>query len=303
MEIGLSQIPRILGLMDRKPNSKTYGCFDRYYWHYKILDFPNIRFQEAVLALAVVYLQDHPVNRYKGSRIFREWVKAGVNFWAKARHKDGSLDESYPFERHFCATAMSCYSVTEALLLLNIQNQWDFTTTGNWLIGLDNIEVGNQMAGAAAALFNIYLITNNEKYRIGYEKKLKTLLAIQGRNGFFPEYGGLDVGYCSITLSFLAALYSKTRDEKIKESANKCLNYIKPFIDDDGYYNPNEMSRKTQFLYPSGLSFFAESILNKIVNGLKKNVILNPSWMDDRYCVPFTVDYLMVGLQNKIAQK
>ena len=37
----LADIPKILTLQDRNPHSPTYGCFDRNYWHYKIIDFPR----------------------------------------------------------------------------------------------------------------------------------------------------------------------------------------------------------------------------------------------------------------------
>ena len=31
------------------PHSPTYGCFDRNYWHYRIIDFPSGMAQEFVL--------------------------------------------------------------------------------------------------------------------------------------------------------------------------------------------------------------------------------------------------------------
>ena len=37
----LKQIPKLLTLLDRNPHSPTYGCFDRNFWHYKIIDFPS----------------------------------------------------------------------------------------------------------------------------------------------------------------------------------------------------------------------------------------------------------------------
>ena len=35
------QVARILTQMDRDPQSPTFGCFDRNYWHYKIRDYPS----------------------------------------------------------------------------------------------------------------------------------------------------------------------------------------------------------------------------------------------------------------------
>lgn len=291
-KIGVSQIPRILSLQDRECESKTYGCFDRYYWHYKILDFPNSRFQEAISALTYVYLYKSPDNIFYESYILKKWIEAGIEFWCRSRHKDGCVDESYPNERHFCATALSCYAITESIILLNIKNKWDFSNTGDWLSINNNRDVSNQMAGSAVALLNIYSLTGNKKYLNSAQNKLDKLISSQAMKGYYPEYGGLDVGYCSITLNYLASYFLKTHNNNIKESALKCIKLLKSLVDNFGWFDSNKMSRKTQYLYPSGFCVFDRSFLEIIENGLRKNVILNPVWMDDRYCVPFTSDYL-----------
>ena len=51
----LAQIPKILTLLDRNIHSPTYGCFDRNFWHYKIIDFPSGMAQEFVLPLTLAY--------------------------------------------------------------------------------------------------------------------------------------------------------------------------------------------------------------------------------------------------------
>ena len=56
----IEQIPRLIGLLNRNPLSVNYGCFDRDYWQYKIVDFPCCRKQEAVLTLALLYTFDNP---------------------------------------------------------------------------------------------------------------------------------------------------------------------------------------------------------------------------------------------------
>ncbi len=49
----LAQIPKILTLQDRNPHSPTYGCFDRTFWQYKVIDFPAGMSQEFVYPLAL----------------------------------------------------------------------------------------------------------------------------------------------------------------------------------------------------------------------------------------------------------
>ena len=84
----LHQIPKILTLQDRNPHSPTYGCFDRAYWHYKIIDFPSGMAQELVWPLALAYALELPDNPFHGRPAVREWVAAGVRFAARSAHPD-----------------------------------------------------------------------------------------------------------------------------------------------------------------------------------------------------------------------
>lgn len=281
--------------MDRDALSSTYGCADRQYWHYKVTDFANARAQEASLVLALAGILQTPGNVFFEAPQFQDWALAAIDFWCRKRHRDGSTDESYPFERHFCSTAFTLYAVTETLLLLKCRLPQGLSVTGDFLCRNDNVDVANQMACAAEALYNLFLLTGKFRYKEGYEDKVSRLLAMQGRTGAFNEYGGFDLGYDTITLSFLAGLFRKTGREDISAAARKACDNMADYIDEDGYFPPEGMSRQTQFLYPFGFSVFAPSILEKISCGLKKGVILNPSWMDDRYCIPFTVNYLLTA--------
>lgn len=60
----LAQISKILTLLDRNPHSPTYGCFDRNFWHYKIIDFPSGMSQEFVLPLALAYSTNISENSF-----------------------------------------------------------------------------------------------------------------------------------------------------------------------------------------------------------------------------------------------
>ena len=60
----LQQTPRILSQIDRDPNSPTYGCCDRNFWHYKIRDFPSAILQQSGYGLALLYQYNFPGNIY-----------------------------------------------------------------------------------------------------------------------------------------------------------------------------------------------------------------------------------------------
>jgi len=118
-EKALSQIPRLLGNMDRNPFSPTYGCFHRDYWLDKTSDFPDAVRQFGVQSLALVYKKDFPNNIYKHKDKVKDWAIAGLDFWAKIQHKDGSFDEFYPYERGWVGpTAFTTFTTIESYILL-----------------------------------------------------------------------------------------------------------------------------------------------------------------------------------------
>ena len=41
----------------------------------------------------------------------------------------------------------------------------------------------------------------------GLNKKLERILQLQSEEGWFPEYGGADIGYLSVSLDMLAEYY------------------------------------------------------------------------------------------------
>ncbi|MDH7499275.1 MAG: hypothetical protein QHH30_02690, partial [candidate division NC10 bacterium] len=118
----LSHLPKILTLLDRNPHSPTYGCFDRNFWHYKIIDFPSGMAQELVWPLALVYETDAPNNPYHRSPALRQWVEAGIGFAAKSAHPDGSCDDYFPYERAAGAAGFSLLACVESYRLLRLHN-------------------------------------------------------------------------------------------------------------------------------------------------------------------------------------
>ena len=126
----LAQIPKILTLMDRNPHSPTYGCFDRNFWHYKIIDFPSGMSQEFVWPLALAYYTDHPANQFFQQRILRDWIEAGIRFAARSAHRDGSCDDYFPFERAGGATAFSLLACIESYELIGLHDNENFFKSG-----------------------------------------------------------------------------------------------------------------------------------------------------------------------------
>src|SRR3954462_7499260 len=66
LHAALSQIPRLLGAIDRNPYRATYGCLDRQFLHYPTGSFPAEVVQRGVLPLALVATTRLPGNRWFG---------------------------------------------------------------------------------------------------------------------------------------------------------------------------------------------------------------------------------------------
>jgi hypothetical protein len=43
------------------------------------------------------------------------------------------------------------------------------------------------------------------------------------------------------------------------------------------------------------LAMFAPELLARLQNGLEQDLVINPQWMDDRYCIALTTDYLVTA--------
>ncbi len=289
----------MLGLIDRETGSPTFGCGDRYYWHYKLIDFPNVRFQEACLPLALLHENRLGDDRYYQNSNIKKWVAGLIDFWFRIQRKNGSFDEAYPHENSFCATSFSAWAVSESMLLMKDICSLKVGKAGDWLLKNQNVKVANQMAAAALALRNIYELTGDSRYAEGADEKIGLLLSSQTSDGFFPEYGGYDIGYLSVTLSLLAQYGRRSKDKRLTDSLRQAANFLESFLDGNGDFDDSRTSRRTKFIYPSGLRILGSKAVPALQTGLERNIVLNPAWMDDRYVIPFVTDYLMTHLEGQ----
>lgn len=294
-------IPRILGFINRNNCSSTYGCSERTYWHYKLKDFTNIRFQEACLLLTLLYKNQFPENILFNKKWTLNLIKAIIDYSLKIQNKDGSFNEVYPYERSFCASSFFTVALTETLLSLSeLKNNKIISClikTGDWLNANQNENVVNQQIAATLALFNISALTDLKEYNVTAKKRYKKIISDFNKKGFFNEYDGLDIGYTSISLGLLKLMIQR---KYIQEE--KCFNSMLETIDkatnESGNFDYKKYSRKTNYLYIYGL-LKNKTLINKITIGVKNNKIPNPLWMDDRYLIPFLTDYLLAYIEVK----
>lgn len=298
LKLALTTVFRALGQCNRAKESTTFGCCDRAYWHYSTNDLPNARSQEIGLLLALAYNIQAKNNPFYGNPAIKEWIRQIWRYWLSIRNSDGSLNEVYPFERSFCATSFTASAFTETVYLMGERAAWEdelrqSRNTFIWLGQNSNPAVGNQMAASLLALYDYTDLTNDHSIKTLATIRNRELLESQLEDGTFQEYGGLDIGYQTITLSTLSRILIRHADAKIKKSCVKGTKVLNGKIAHDGQCDAASNSRNTQFIYPYGLAYLKSPLLGNISRGLERNTILNPLWMDDRYCIALAIDYFM----------
>ncbi len=292
----LNNVPRLLGLLNRNISSANYGCFDREFWHYNTADIPCARKQEAVLTLTLLYLIEQEKNKYYRSSEILGYIIAAMKFWTKIQNKNGSFNEWYPNEHSFVVTSFSAYAVSESLLLLKDEiphNEYQLIVkslrkAGDWLIRRNETRVMNQQTGAAVALLNLYLLTNDSKYLDSSRDKILLLKQRQSKEGWFIEYGGPDIGYLSLAIDYLSKYYLKTGDEEILNIVSRALSFIKHFIQPNLVAGGEYTSRNTEYLIPHGFEILSKTNKDALfaASVVRKKIISTdsfPNILDDRY--------------------
>ena len=277
----MAQIPRLIGSLDRNPFHATYGCFDRQFWHYRTASFPSEMYQEAVLALALVYSHQLPGNRWHREQQIKEWAVAALRFAARSSHADGSCDDYYPYERALGAAVFSLCAAARAYQLLEFDDAeilgW-LRRRARWVA--DHRETGrlaNHHALAALGLARVAEITGEAAYRVAAEERMHLVLSWQSSEGWFEEYGGADPGYQTVTIDAFAKLRRMTADSRLDEPLARAVEFARLFLHPDGSYGGEYGSRGTYHFYPHGFELLAgndaraadlaDSFLDSLPNG------------------------------------
>lgn len=255
-------LPRIILMVDKNPFSETFGCFDREFWHYRTIDFPCGMSQEFGLALAMAYAHPFPNNPYYRNERLREIVIGSIEFAKNWSHSDSSCDDYFPFERALGAHVFSTYAMSESYMVLGLERPdlVEFLRKrGDWLCKHNESgQLANHQALAALALYNVYLLTGDEKFKAKSDEFRDITLSWQNEEGWFQEYEGADPGYHSCSIAFLAKLWQKSHDESIIAPVGRAIEFASYFMHPDGSYAGEYGSRNTYHFYPHGFEVFAD---------------------------------------------
>ena len=293
--IVLHIIPRILTNLDRDPTSPTYGCFDRNYWHYKIQDYSSGLLQQSMLTLALVYSNYFSGNIYYKKDEIREFAIAGIEYCIGIQHNDGSFDEYWAGEHSIPSTAFTLYAICETSDILGYTTEGVKHCIDKSVHFLENnVERGalNQEMVSIAAIRCAAAILKDDRITDLATSRFAQFIEKQTNEGWFPEYGGFDVSYSTVTLDYLIRFYVLSKEEKALESAKRLLNILKYFVHPDGSVGGEYGTRNTEYFLPYGAeylrkgSIIADKFVSKVLGYISRKDYLNLSW-DERYILHY----------------
>jgi hypothetical protein len=309
-------LPRLLSFYNMDSTSKKYGVGDRYYWAWKLIDFPNGSYQAAVHGLSLML-----VNNLLPSFISEKEILNKINIMLVGLKniisKNGSLDEALPNESSFCVTSLVASDFLGALELLNghLSNEqikiWIDVIKPliNFLKKQDEYHgfISNHLASAALAMFRWDKLVNDSKAKKCGELWLNRILENQSSEGWYKEYEGADPGYQTWCTTQLAQLYFLNETPVFGDSLKRSLKFLTYSAHPDGSFGGAYGSRNTRFLLPGGITMLSKMDENASalsffsLTHLEKHHFVSLDCIDEGNFVPFFNDYALaaVALLNK----
>lgn len=254
-----AQVARVLTQMDRDPDSPTFGCFDRNYWHYKIRDFPSAILQQGLFTLEAV--RNGSLQETVTTSVIERWCVGAVNALARQVDRQGGVDEYYPFERSYPAAAFGLYGVCRVLCdwqaiaphLLTTIDWQPLKRLAHHLAARIEQQASNQQAAGLAGLALAARLPALGIDPAIAQRHATRLFDSQQPEGWFDEYGGPDFGYLSVTLDALADYYDVTQDSRALEVSDRAIHFLAQLVGADGRLPSTLNSRNTDYVVPYGL--------------------------------------------------
>ncbi len=297
----LAQIPKILTLLDRNRHSPTYGCFDRTFWQYKVIDFPAGMSQEFVYPLALAYYCNLNGNIFYQQPSIKEWVEAGIVYAARSSHPNGSCDDYFPYERAAGAAAFSLLACIESYKLMGLDNPEVlkfFCRRADWLAKhQESGRLTNHQALIVLCLEFLGNLLEIDRWDVYKQERLEQVLAWQNSEGWFIEYEGCDPGYHTLTISCLARIYELNPSDKLKRAIALAVKLAAQFVHPDGSYGGEYTSRNTYNFFPHGFELVGKwlpealNINDRFLQGLANG--LGSCYADDRIIGHHTWNYFL----------
>ena len=255
----------LLSEINRDTATPTCGCFDRRYWAWKLIDFPEATFQRNLSALAWLMQQPECIQTRD---FYVDTIRKGLLYTCTIQHKNGSFDQAYPYEESYGATAFLLPDLLDAYLAIREDCVYEdqlpieamLSRAAAFLYRHAELHgtISNHLAGAALALLKAANFLGEQRYAQKSKEVLDFILSKQSPEGWYVEYGGADPGYQTLCMYYLAQLFQLAPDERLHDSLQSSLEFLQYFIHPDGTFGGEYGSRRTEVYYPGGIALLSE---------------------------------------------
>lgn len=257
----------LLSEQNRDPYALAYGCFDRRYWGWKLVDYPEATYQRNVHPLAWL-LRSTVEEQSEIAGILRKAIKAGLEYSTKVQRSDGSFDQAFPYEHSFGATAFLLHPLLSAYKLIKntcsascaLAVESSLHRAAEFLCSRDETHghITNHLAGAVLSLLVSADYFQEPRFDQRATELLASILARQSPEGWFLEYEGADPGYQTLSLYYLAQVYYLRPDGALGAALEKAIRFLSWFVHPDGSFGGEYGSRRTAVYYPGGLALLSQ---------------------------------------------
>lgn len=252
-------VPRLLTQLERDPDSPNFGCFDRDFWHYKMRDFSSAILQQGGLSVDALSCLNLPGNPLFESQQATVWADASIDFLFKRQLGSGGFEEYYPFESGYPPAAFGLYAAgliwqQRGFPKLSAQQTKAVQRACDWLLNTPETEALNQEAAGLTGLSLASRVPGVQVDAARLDERLGNFYRAQSEEGWFPEYGGPDLGYLCVTLDCLWDLHALTGDTRAWAAMKRAVPYIEAMFASGGHTPTMINSRNTDYLVPYGLA-------------------------------------------------
>lgn len=304
----LRQIPRLLGCLDREPNSVSFGCFDRSHWAWKFHDFPLTMLQINVYPLALLWRVPFPGNPYHQNAQVLKWIAGALEYTCARQRRNGAYDSVGPYTQDHGVTLAMVFGLVETLRLIEssiasplreqvlraVQRGCEFALRSRE----DYAVITNHQALFAAAFLGASDLLDETHWSDEANKVLDRILAAQSSEGWYREYDGPDSGYESLGIFYLALCWRRTGSERLLESLRRSIAFYAHFVHPDGSVGGVYGSRHTALFYPAGFEMLAAQVplAGAIARFMRQRLahgnVLTPDASDMENVAPLLYAYL-----------
>ena len=266
----LAQVGSLLSLLDREPDSLSFGSFDREHWAWKFRDFPLGMPQNGIHPLALLWKYDFPGSSFHENPRLLNWILGILSHTMERQHGNGSFDGFCPNEQDFEVTLGMMHGLSEAVRMLGpaippvlsarfldrLRKACDFSLRRD----AGHAFISNHWALFALVFLDGHELIGDTRYRARAEEIIERIIHSQSHDGWYLEYGGPDPGYESLGISYLASYWQRTQSQGLLDSLRRSVEFYSYCVHPDGSVGGVYGSRNTQLYFPAGFEILSAEI-------------------------------------------